>query len=48
MTDLPPSPEDDNDADTSLPADSAASLTEQVEEDEAKDLEIGEGKDEHL
>jgi len=43
MTDLPPNPEDD----AELPADSAANLTEQVEEDEAKDLEIGEGKDQH-
>jgi hypothetical protein len=36
MTDL--NPEDDNDADTALPADSAASLTAQVEEDEDTDI----------
>jgi hypothetical protein len=49
MTSLPPAtdPEDDNDADTALPADSAAVLRGAVEADEAEDLREGEGKDEH-
>jgi hypothetical protein len=42
MTDLPPDPDED---DAELPADSAASLTEQIEEDETADLDEGERKD---